>query len=246
MKAPFEVKRQQSNLATNFDVHFQHSNTIKSSESFTRFFSNYDDTKTTFALESMTSNEKSWYYDAIGFYSKYDTFPGEIYVSVDIKSDDGTVIQTWNYVKCKPSEIEVILEEDKDIVDRVIFECAGTDMTSGESFVKRGVGYTSDLLTEDEIAKTFRLHFSGGNLNKKITYENLLRFSTFEYVSANSGTTVFGFWIDALSSEKMLPMYKDLEYYFSSPVAQAPIDLEVELLTEGRGSTFTPIFKAFN
>ncbi len=144
IKAPFEVERQQSNLATNFDVHFQHSGITKSSESFTRFFSNYDDSKTTFALESMTSNEKSWYYNAVGFYSKYDAFPGKIRVSVDIKSDDGTVIQTWNYIKCKPSEIEVILEEDRDIVDKVIFECAGADLTSGESFVKRRVGYTSD------------------------------------------------------------------------------------------------------
>ena len=39
IKAPFEVKRQQNNLATNFDVHFQHSGITKSSESFTRFFS---------------------------------------------------------------------------------------------------------------------------------------------------------------------------------------------------------------
>jgi len=137
----------------------------------------------------------------------------------------------------------VILEEDRDIIDRVIFECAGADITSGISFVKRKAGYTYDTLTEDEIAKTFRLHFSGGNLNKKITYENLLRFSTFEYLPIGSGATVFGFWIDALSSEKMLPMYKDLENYLSSSRIKLLFDAEIELLTGEKGSTFTPIFK---
>lgn len=248
LKAPFEVKRKQSNLVTNFDVHFQASGITKSSESFTRFVSSYEGSKTTFVLESMTSNDKSWYYKTLGIYSKNEHLPGKIMISVDIKSDDGTVLQTWNYSKCKPGEIEVILEEDRDIVDRVIFECAGTDMTSGQSFVKRRIGYSNDPLTEDEIAKTFRLHFDNGNLEKRITYDNLLKFSSFEYVKVDpknkSGNTSFGFWMEILSSKKMIPLYKDLEYYFSATANQAPFNTHIELITKKGESMFSPSFKS--
>jgi len=196
----------------------------------------------------MTSNDKSWYYETLGIYSKNEHLPGKIMISVDIKSDDGTVLQTWNYSKCKPGEIEVILEEDRDIIDRVIFECSGTDMTSGQSFVKRRVGYTNDLLTEDEIAKTFRLHFNQGNLEKEIIYENILKFSSFEFVKVDpknkSGNTSFGFWMEVLSSKKMIPLYKDLENYFSSTANRVPFNVQIELTTKNGESMFSPTYKS--
>jgi hypothetical protein len=103
-------------------------------------------------------------------------------------------------------------------------------------------------LTEDEIAKTFRLHFDNGNLEKRITYDNLLKFSSFEYVKVDpknkSENTSFGFWMEILSSKKMIPLYKDLEYYFSATASQAPFNTQIELITKKGESVFSPSFKS--
>ena len=239
---PFEVKRQKSDLVGKFDIQFQHKDTTKSANSFTRFISNHNDEKTTFALESMTGSDKSWYYKTLGVYSKFNHLPGKIDVSIDIKSDGNQIMQTWNYKKCKPIETKIVLEENKDIVDKTVFECAGRDITSGESFVKREFDYTNEPLSGDEIVKTFRVNFYGGNLPQKITYENLLKFGTFQYTPANTATKVPGFWIESLSSKKTHSMYKDLEYYFSSSAKKAPVFVEVELVTEKGMLRYVPLF----
>jgi len=242
MNGPFDVKRQKSDLVSNFDVHFQHKDETKSSDSFTRFISNHEDQKTAFALESILSTGKSWYYKSVGYYSKFNHLPGKIDVSVDIKSDGGDILQTWNYKKCKPIDSKVVLEENKDIVDKVVFECAGRNITSGESFVKRELDVTKDHLTEDEIVKTFHVHFYGGNLPQKVTYENLLKFDVFQYTPPNTETKAPGFWMESLSSEKMHSMYKDVESFFSSSSDQAPVFVEIELITENDMVKIVPLF----
>jgi hypothetical protein len=104
-------------------------------------FSKYKQTETTqFWLESLVSQDKKLFYDFI--ISKYIN-PGKVPelfdVSVDLVTGDGTILQSWQYHKCKVTDYVTFRDDnliyarftgkiDYEIRDKTSFDCAGVNI----------------------------------------------------------------------------------------------------------------------
>jgi len=98
----------------------------------------FDDTPT-FLLESMPSPDKRDLYIGINNWMKRGQSLTPFDVSIDVISGDGTVIQTWHYLKCSPTGYGTFLQDVRnfyqyadpnksEIRERVTFSCQGIDL----------------------------------------------------------------------------------------------------------------------
>ncbi|MDH3677484.1 MAG: hypothetical protein OEQ12_04195 [Nitrosopumilus sp.] len=93
-----------------------------------------------FYLESLSSTDKTWYYEFTSRYVNPGAVPEEFNVSVQVKDGAGDVLQTWNYSDCEIFDFVTYYDDallkwkfhDKwqsEFKDKSVFTCAGLSLT---------------------------------------------------------------------------------------------------------------------
>jgi hypothetical protein len=91
-----------------------------------------------FYLESLPSKDKQWLYDLTSRYINPGKIPELFEVTIEVISDDGTILQTWDYGQCEISNYDVYLDDSllnykyhdrwqSEIRDRTFFNCGGLE-----------------------------------------------------------------------------------------------------------------------
>ena len=95
-----------------------------------------------FILESLPSKDKQLFYNEVKNWKDKNVLLNPFDVIVDVVTDDGTILQTWNYIECSITGYELLLDENlllikyhdqwnPEIVDKTKFRCMGYDFDSG-------------------------------------------------------------------------------------------------------------------
>ena len=93
-----------------------------------------------FYLESLSSTDKTWYYELASRYVNPGAIPEEFNVSIQVKDGAGDVLQTWSYKDCEIFDFVTYYDDallkwkfhDKwqsEFKDKSVFTCAGLSMT---------------------------------------------------------------------------------------------------------------------
>lgn len=142
--------------ATSFSVYFEGSDISppKTVETFSKFSpientksaflrpSNPLDSSTkTFYLESLPSEDKSWYYELVSRYINAGKEPELFNVTIEVKDGSKDVLQTWKYGDCEVEDFVTYYDDNlltykfhgkwqSEMRDRTIFSCAGLLISS--------------------------------------------------------------------------------------------------------------------
>lgn len=98
--------------------------------------------KPQFMLESLPSKDKQAFYNEVNVWKTKAAHQNSFDVLVDVITEDGTVLQTWNYFNCEITGYEMVLDENlllvkyhdqwqSEIVDKSKFSCRGLDFQAG-------------------------------------------------------------------------------------------------------------------
>ena len=149
----------------------------------------YDITQEGFALESLPSKDKKWFYDFIVSRTiNSDKDPEPFDVDIEVLSGSGTILQVWEYRECTLEEYFPFLDENivklkfvGDIVSEIrevsAFECGGfhvdfeakpdqSDSLKSSNFVP---------IPQDRAQKIL-VQFSGGELESEVSYFTFSKF----------------------------------------------------------------------
>lgn len=100
-----------------------------------------DSSAKAFALESLPSKDKSWYYELASKYINAGKKPELFNVSIDVSDGKGDVLQSWKYTKCEIHHFVTYYDDgllvykihqkwQSEFRDRGIFSCAGSSVTT--------------------------------------------------------------------------------------------------------------------
>ncbi len=144
-----------------------------------------------FSLESLPSKDKEDYYQFLADYVNLDRNPIPFDAKIELVTNNGKTIQSWNYVDCDLEHYDSFLQESllqftfngkkavSEIRNKSLFECVGFNM----DFDTRDSNYSLDQKVIPEIndrAVAYVFHISGGELEKTRTTELFQKFNTLE------------------------------------------------------------------
>jgi len=247
----FGAEIEQAKTFTSF-LKFEHLEQQKTDDSRVPYY--YDNVQKGFALDSLPSKDKEWFYDNIvsrTINTGLDPFPYD--VDIDILTGNGDVLQTWEYRECDLIEYYPILDENlgklkfigeflSEIREVSLFSCEGFHVDfelkptpkNPENLVKL-INFVPE--NEDRATK-FLVQFLGGDLEVEETFFTFSKFGPVKQFS-NLPILVPGYSIDktpqftleSLPSKDKEKFYEFLNRYISPTKAPEPFDVKVHLVT---------------
>jgi len=206
-----------SDIAQKFVVHFFNGdlNQIYST-TFAKYSPSVDTTKTPFVsgtspgnpigsnpqffLEGLPSIDKQGYYEMLSRYVNPVRIPELFDVSIDLITGDNTILQRWNYVKCKVTSYSMGLHSSLlqftfadqisgEIRDKTDFECSGTKFRAhGVHQIEKlpikdrnykqadseyfDLLYTKDFPSKNDRAMSYTIRVSGGEFTATRTSDD--------------------------------------------------------------------------
>jgi len=149
----------------------------------------YDITQEGFALESLPSKDKKWFYDFIVSRTiNSDKDPEPFDVDIEVLSGSGTILQIWEYRECTLEEYFPFLDENiaklkfiGDVLSEIrevsAFECGGFHVDFEAKLPKSDSLKSSDFVPiPQDSAQKILVQFSGGELESEVTYFTFSKF----------------------------------------------------------------------
>ncbi len=144
-----------------------------------------------FSLESLPSKDKVNFYQFLSDYVNLVKSPIPFDAKIELVTNNGKIIQSWNYVDCNLENYDSFLQESllqytfngkkavSEIRNKSLFECVGFNV----DFDSRDSNYALDQKVIPDIndrAVAYIFHTSGGELEKTRTTELVQKFNTLE------------------------------------------------------------------
>jgi hypothetical protein len=211
----------------------------------------YDITQEGFALESLPSKDKKWFYDfVVGRTITSEKDPEPFDVDVEVLSGSGTVLQAWEYRECRLAEYFPYLDENlaklkfvgdfiSEIRDVSVFECSGFhvdfEAKSGES---ESVVPADYVPTFQDRAQKILVQFSGGELESEVSYFTFSKFVPIKDILFTPiklpGFPVNEkpqFTLESLPSKDKQEYYDFIARYIDPVKEPEPFDVKVHLIS---------------
>ncbi|MDH3780892.1 MAG: hypothetical protein OES15_08580, partial [Nitrosopumilus sp.] len=213
----------------------------------------FDNVQEGFALDSLPSKDKQWFYDEIvsqTINTGLDPFPYD--VDIEVLTGNGDVLQTWEYRECNLIEYYPILDENlgklkfigeflSEIREVSLFSCEGFHVDYNIQYQENpeNIIKMSNFVPKNEDRATkFLVQFSGGDLETEETFFTFSKFGPVKQFS-NLPILIPGYEIDktpqftleSLPSKDKKRFYEFLQKYISPTKAPEPFDVKIHLVT---------------
>ena len=199
-----------------------------------------------FALESLPSKDKEELYVGISKYILPGKDPEPFDVSVHLATDDGTIIQTWEYSTCSATNYVTFFIDNlaffkfkqtfgSEIRDKINFECSGLELDSkltDEKIIEQA--FVPDNF---ERAQTFVVSFESSDIAPAKTVSSFTKFSpvTNEEVPILLPNYVFDetpkFYLESLPSKQNQWYYELISKYINPGEIPQPIKTTISVLS---------------
>ena len=212
----------------------------------------YDITQEGFALESLPSKDKKWFYDFIVSRTiNIDKDPEPFDVDVEVLSGSGAILQVWEYRECTLEEYFPFLDENivklkfvGDIVSEIrevsAFECGGFHVDFEAKPGKSDSLKSSDFVPiPQDRAQKILVQFSGGELESEVSYFTFSKFVPVKDVTFPPiklpGFPVKEkpqFTLESLPSKDKKEFYEFIARYLDPVKQPEPFDAKIHLITD--------------
>ena len=144
--------------------------------------------KPQFTLESLPSNDKDEYYEFLSTYLNPGKEPEPFDVTVDLLTDDGSLLQSWKYSDCDTTNYALFYFENllfykfkqtygSEIRDKAYFECNGIDFSTESDILNKQTDDTAAVIpTDDQRAQTFVVRMEGTEISPTQTSYTFTKF----------------------------------------------------------------------
>ena len=213
----------------------------------------FDNVQEGFALDSLPSKDKQWFYDEIvsqTINTGLDPFPYD--VDIEVLTGNGYVLQTWEYRECDLIEHYPILDENlgklkfigeflSEIREVSLFSCKGFHVDYEVQYQENPeniIKMSSFVPKNEDRATKFLVQFSGGDLETEETFFTFSKFGPVKQFS-NLPILIPGYEIDktpqftleSLPSKDKERFYEFLQKYISPTKAPESFDVKIHLVT---------------
>ena len=212
----------------------------------------YDITQEGFALESLPSKDKKWFYDFIVSRTiNSDKDPEPFDVDIEVLSGSGTILQVWEYRECTLEEYFPFLDESLvkikfvgDIVSEIreisAFECGGFHVDFEAKPGKSDSMKFSDFVPmPQDRAQKILVQFSGGELESEVSYFTFSKFVPVKDVIFPPiklpGFPVKEkpqFTLESLPSKDKKEFYEFIAKYIDPGKSPEPFDTKIHLISD--------------
>ena len=245
----FGAEIQEHQTFTSF-LKFEHIEQQKSNDPRVPYY--YDNIQKGFALESLPSKDKQWFYDEIvsrTINTGLDPLPYD--VDIEILTGNGDVLQTWEYRECDLIEYFPIIDENaaqikfigefiSEIREVSLFSCEGfhVDFETKPGQTSENLVKSANFVPENEDRATkYLVQFSGGEIEDEETFYTFSKFTPVKQF-ANLPILVPGYIIDqtpqftleSLPSKDKEKFYEFLGQYIVGVKPPEPFDVKVHLI----------------
>ena len=249
---PENSQRAQAHIVTLSSGYFESPKTFTTFSKFSpgNIFDNLR--KTTFTLESLTNKDNILFYDEINRWRtqndvlNFDT-------KVDIISGDGTILQSWEYSKCKIIDFNSFIVDDllrmkhtygvaPEIRDKTHFECNGFSFNAEQQ--KSSISNTFEMITPEALvppvvdrAQGFFVTASGGHMAQAISRTDLAKFvhiNEGESDIAKTGSTFYGskdIILSGLPTKNQVGGFAEIERWMAEQDSRQPFDVHVGVIS---------------
>jgi len=146
------------------------------------------DNKPQFTLESLPSDDKDEYYQFISTYLNPGKDPEPFDVTVDLVTNDNTILQSWMYSDCDATNYAVFYFENlpfykfkqtygSEIRDKTYFECKGLDFFTESQVSNKNTFSEVEIPTDDKRAQVFVVNMEGPEISPSQTSYSFTKFS---------------------------------------------------------------------
>ncbi|MCH6586196.1 MAG: hypothetical protein IH792_04125 [Thaumarchaeota archaeon] len=223
------------------------------------------DAKPQFFLESLPSKDKEELYRYFAKWVNPGQPPEFFNVSVDMITENGTILQRWNYIDCSLFDYSMRLmdsrlrfsytgEQSPEIIDKSDFTCIGRNLEIGgdkplakfpikdRKFFDEEPIISPTIPEPTERAQSFEISIFGGELTQIHHTDKLQKF---EPLRRDRGPLTpasqdkqydFGFVIESLPQKEKVPFYKFISRYINPGKAPEPFDVFIDTIN-GDGTT---------
>ena len=212
----------------------------------------YDINQEGFALESLPSQDKQWYYDfVISRTINNEKDPEPFDVDVEVLSGSGTTLQIWEYRECELIEYFPFLDENLaklkfvgDFVSEIreisAFECGGFHVDfEPKTVVSESVSFSDSLPPSDTRGQKILVQFSGGELESEFTYFTFSKFVPIKNLDILPiklpGFPVKEqpqFTLESLPSKDKKEFYEFVARYIDPVKSPEPVDITIHIVTD--------------
>lgn len=249
-------------------VHFEGSEitSAKSISSFTRFVPVVDDkpralipsnplissefgTSPKFVLEGLPSKDKEWLGEFTTKYINTGKIPELFKASVDVVTGDGSIVQSWDYTKCKITNYVQYFDDNKlslkstghfalEISERFTFDCGGFSFDGTTKHLEEPlpdlVHYTDYVPKIEDRATKYAVHFSGGEItvpHTSFTYSKFEPSFPPSLGPANNTPFIPKFVLEGLATKDRQEVLFAVSSYVNPEKTPEPYDVTIDVLT---------------
>ena len=186
-----------------------------------------------FTLESLPSKDKENYYHFLSKYVNPGKTPEPFDAKIELVTNNGKIIQSWNYVDCDLEDYNSFLADNlleytfngkkavSEIRNKSLFECVGFSV----DFDSHDSNYSLDQKVIPDVndrAMAYVFHTSGGELEKTRTTELVQKFNTLPNRD---------FLVESLPNEFETEGYKHIFDYINPGKTPELFDVKADLIT---------------
>ena len=246
-----EEQRAKNYVVTFFDGDFAQGITVTS---FSKFIApDVFSDSLEFQLQGLPSKDKEIFYNHIHDWFSRGITLGKFSTLIDVVSPDDTVLQTWEFKKCKITDY-VILQQDSKLVvsfrqefipeyrEQISLSCEGFFLHTEQK--TNQVSLESSLPTKEDSVQTFIVRFHEGKIQEPTTFTTFSKFSHLSTVELElpvgkisipmPGGTFEGkpqFILESLPSKDKEKLYQFVHNWLTQVTSLEPIDVDVEFVT---------------
>ena len=206
--------------------------------------------KPRFALESLPTTDKEYYYAFLSRYINAGKAPEPFDATIHLITGNGDILQSWQYKDCSANNYVVFFSDNlirfkqslgSEIRDKTYFECSGLSL---DEHLDKNKLDTKQTLSIDKqtSAQTFVVHFQGSDIAPERTVYSFTKFFpiTNEEIQFLLPNSPFGeepkFYLESLPSKDNEWYYQLMSKYINAGKAPEPFDVTVDVLV-GDGTT---------
>ena len=210
-----------------------------------------------FDLQSLPSKDKEKLYEHINEWFSKGTTLKKFSTIINLVSPNNTVLQTWDFSKCKITDYVIFQQDSKVVVsfrhlfipeirEQLSINCEGLSFDTEQK--TNQVNLENYLPTTADSAQTFVVRFHEGKITEPLTFTTFSKFShlsnkEFEFPMGKISIPIQGgtfegkpqFILESLPSKDKEKIYQFAHNWLTQSTSPEPIDIDIEFVS-GDGS----------
>ena len=202
-----------------------------------------------FILEGLPSKDKEWLGEFTTKYINVGKIPELFKASVDVVTGDGSIVQSWDYNKCKITNYAQYFDDNKlflkshgsfapEITERITFDCGGLSFDGTTKQLEEPltdlVHYADYAPKPEDRATKYVVHFSGGEIAEPHTTFTYSKFEPSFPQSlgpAKNQPYIPKLILEGLSTKDRQQVLLAVSTYINPERPLEPFDVTVDVLT---------------